>query len=195
MNHDTGAKRQPRLHPSDLNQEQKALYQAITGGPRSAGPQHFPLTDPDGALTGPFGGFLLSPTIGDALQQLGAAVRYSTQLTDRARELAILAVAGHWDSAFERSAHEAVGRACGLTDDELQAVRDGAAPHSLSVSELAVLRISQGLLAGDIDDETWAHCLPPLNVNTVFELTTLVGYYSTLALQMRVMRVDEARPI
>ncbi|HEY0949418.1 MAG TPA: hypothetical protein VGD85_04425, partial [Nocardioides sp.] len=52
---------------------------------------------------------LLSPAVGDALQRLGAAVRYRTALPDRAREMAILLVAARWDSAFEREAHEAVG--------------------------------------------------------------------------------------
>ena len=41
--------------------------------------------------------------MGAALQDLGAAVRYRTGLTDRVREMAILLVAAHWDSAFERS--------------------------------------------------------------------------------------------
>jgi 4-carboxymuconolactone decarboxylase len=46
------------------------------------------------------------------------------------------------------------------------------------------------LLAGDVDDRTWSACVPPLDAAAVFELTTLVGYYSTLALQMRVFRVE-----
>jgi 4-carboxymuconolactone decarboxylase len=47
------------------------------------------------------------------------------------------------------------------------------------------------LLGGDVDDRTWAACVPPLDATAVFELTTLVGYYSMLALQMRVLRVDD----
>lgn len=52
--------------------------------------------------------------------------------------------------------------------------------------EAAVLRLTRALIAGNVDDETWDACVPPLERKTVFELTTLVGYYSTLALQMRV---------
>ena len=50
----------------------------------------------------PSGVSSLHPAIGDALQRLGAAIRYGTRMTARVRELAILAVAEHHDSAFER---------------------------------------------------------------------------------------------
>ena len=70
-----------------------ALYERITTGPRASGPQHFPLTRADGSLTGPFDGFLLNPRLGEALQAVGAAIRYEGALTPRAREIAILTVA------------------------------------------------------------------------------------------------------
>ncbi|CAN5677801.1 carboxymuconolactone decarboxylase family protein [soil metagenome] len=187
---DSPPPRQPRLLPGSLDGDQAALYDAITQGPRSKGPQLFALTDGDGALVGPFGGFLLSPLLGEALQQVGAAVRYRSALSDRVRELAILVVAAHWHSPFETMAHEAVGRACGLTKDEMAAIRLGGVTGLHDPAEAAAVRLVRAMLGGDVDDETWAACVPPLEPATVFELTTLVGYYSTLALQMRVLRVE-----
>jgi hypothetical protein len=101
------------LVPADLDDQQRALYDAIAGGPRAAGPRLFALTDAAGRLNGPFNAMLFAPEVGTALQDLGAAIRYRSSLTARIREMAILAVAAHWDSAFERYAHEAVGRAAG----------------------------------------------------------------------------------
>jgi 4-carboxymuconolactone decarboxylase len=184
--------RQPRLHPAHLDEAQSRLYRAITEGPRSKGPQLFELTDEHGSLNGPFGGFLLSPAVGDALQALGAAVRYRTSLSDRTREMAILAVAARQESAFERYAHEAEGRACGLTAEELETLRAGGVPDLADHEERAALQLTMALLDGDVDESTWSTCVPPLPAGTVFELTTLVGYYSTLALQMRAFRVDHA---
>jgi len=181
--------RQPRLRPDDLDAEQAAVYRSITEGPRSTGP--FPLVEADGSLRGPFGGFLLSPRVGDALQRLGAAVRYESGLSDRCRELAILAVAAAWNSGFEREAHEATGRRAGLLEHELAAVREGRETDLPDETEAACLRLVTALLGGDVDDRTWAACVPPLDATAVFELTTLVGYYSMLALQMRVLRVDD----
>jgi 4-carboxymuconolactone decarboxylase len=182
--------RQPRFRPDQLDGSRLLLYRSITEGPRSRGPQDFPLTDADGALRGPFGGFLLSPAVGEALQQLGAAVRYGTHLTARVREIAILAVAARRDSRFERHAHESVGRVVGLTEVEMLAIREGVSPDLDDAGESAALRINWALLDGDVDDRTWSACVPPLDPELVFELITLVGYYSTLALQMRVLRVD-----
>jgi 4-carboxymuconolactone decarboxylase len=179
----------PLTSPAELDGERRALYDAIAGGPRAAGPQHFALTAPDGALLGPFNAFLLAPALGDALQRLGAAVRYETSLPPRIREGAILLVAARWDCAFERHAHEAVGRSAGLTDQELETLTMGEVPGSGDAVEVAALRLAKAIAAGDVSDEQWAEWTPPLGERTVFELTTLVGYYAALALQLRVFRV------
>lgn len=179
--------RQPHLRPDQLDAEQAAVYRDITEGPRGGG--GFALVDGDGALRGPFGGFLLSPRLGDALQRLGAAVRYEGSLSDRCRELSILTVAAFHRSDFERVAHEAVGRTVGLSEEEMAAAHDGTLLAG-DPTERACLRLVRALLQGDVDDGTWSACVPPLDPATVFELTTLVGYYSTLALQMRVLRVE-----
>jgi len=181
----------PRRAPGELEPDERALYDAIAGGPRASGPQHFALTDERGALNGPFNALLLSPEIGGALQQVGSAVRFATGLSPRVREAAVLLVATAEGSVFERHAHEGVGRAAGLTEDELGAIRRGELPSSLADDELPPLRIVQALLAGDLDDETWAGDGAAVGARTVFELTTLVGYYRTLALQLRAFRADE----
>lgn len=178
------------ITPEEQDPEQRALYDSITGGPRAAGHQHFPLTTAEGGLTGPFNAFLVSPRVGAALEQLGAAVRYETSLSDRTRELAVLAVAAHSDSAFEWSAHEAIGRAAGLTDLEIDDVRRGQVPDLVDATERAAAHLVRAMLEGDVGDPDWERWALPLGRAVVFELSTLVGYYSTLALQMRVFRVD-----
>ena len=181
------APRLPRFDPADLDPDQRAVYDAIAGGRRAAGPQAFALVDPDGRLRGPFNAMLLSPPVGGALQAVGAAVRYASVLEDRTRELAILAVAAYWDSAFERAAHEAVGRQAGLTEDDFAAVRSGAEPESASPSERVALRTVAALLADQaLSPPAYAAAVEALGERGLFELTALVGYYATLALQLRV---------
>jgi 4-carboxymuconolactone decarboxylase len=180
----------PRLTAADLNGEQTALYGEIAGGPRATGPQLFRLSGDDGALEGPFNAFLLQPQVGRALQALGAAVRYQTTMTDRARELAILVVATRWDSAFEWYAHEAVGRHVGLTDVELEAVRNRNYSALTNPTELAVVSTTDALTwSEDLDDHQYAAATAVLGEAQLFELITLVGYYAALALQLRVFRV------
>lgn len=175
------------LLPGELDGQQTEVYRAIAGGRRAAGPQVFPLVDEAGRLRGPFNAMLLSPPVGQAVQAVGSAVRYDSVLPDRAREMAILAVAAHWDSTFEREAHEAVGRACGLSEPELAALRAGAVPDLADPAERSVLRITHALLlAGDLTDEEYDDAVQAMGTRGLFELTTLVGYYGMLALQLRV---------
>lgn len=183
----------PRLRPlppADLDDAQRAVYDAVAGGRRAQGPQAFPLTAPDGSLRGPFNAFLLAPALGGPLQEVGAAVRFRTALPDRVREIAVLVVATVHGSAFERAAHEAVGRTVGLRDDELEALRENAF-EVLSGTEAVVARTAHALAAGgDLDDERYAEAIGALGEAGLFELLTLVGYYALLALQLRVFRVD-----
>jgi 4-carboxymuconolactone decarboxylase len=185
----TSGARIPRLTPSALDDEQRALYDAITGGRRAQGPQVFRLADPEGRLEGPFNAFLLQPRLGSALQALGSSVRYDTGLGDRCREIAILVVAAHWRSGFEWYAHEAVARSVGLTEAELAAIRDGRYTE-LAGREALVARTAAALLTrGDLEDAEYREAVEHLGPAGLFELLTLVGYYATLALQLRVFRV------
>ena len=186
----TRVERLARLHPPFRNEDQQRLYASITSGPRGGAQGPFTLVDDTGALTGPFNAMLLQPGLGGALQALGTAVRFHGTLPGRSRELVILIVAAHWASAFEQHAHEAAGRLAGLEEAELAAVRAGREPDLADPAERAAVRAARALArAGDLDDEEYAAAVAALGEAGVFELTTLVGYYATLALQLRVFRV------
>lgn len=170
------------LTPAELTPAQRALYDQITSGPRAAGPQHFGLVDDAGALAGPFGLMLYQPELGRPLQELGSAIRYRTSLSDRLREIAILAVAAATTSAFEQYAHERVGRAAGLTEPELA---DLAARRFVPVdpTESAGYRVCERLLDGTagLTDLEYGEFVGALGERTLMELVVLVGYYRTLA--------------
>lgn len=178
-----------RLTPDRLAEEQLTLYETIAGGPRAQG-KHFPLIDSEGGLTGPFGIMLHGPALGLPLQELGAAIRYRTSLSDRIREIAILCVAAETDSAFERYAHERVGRAAGLGDAELV---DLAAKRFSCADpvETAAYALCRRLLAGHLpmSDEDYGALRGILGELAIFELITLVGYYRTLAQLLHVFDV------
>jgi 4-carboxymuconolactone decarboxylase len=179
-----------KLSAEDLDDDQKQLYEAITGGPRSSGRPAFPLVDHAGALEGPFNAMLLQPALGSALQSLGAAIRYQGTLPGRTRELAILVVAAAWRSEFEQYAHEAVGLHEGLRAEDLAAIRAGQEPDLTDPAERAAVRTAWALARrGDLDDAEYADAVAQLGEPALFELTTLVGYYATLALQLRAFRV------
>ena len=193
------SERSPRLAKLDhtaLDPAQRALYDAIVDGPRALRP--FPLTDAAGNLEGPFNAMLLSPVLGEALQALGAAIRYRSALSVRAREIATLVVARVWESAFEWYAHEAIARSVGFDQDEIDTLRDQCVDGLTDPGDRLVAATATALAArGDLTDQEFAAALDGLGAPGVFELMTLVGYYATLALQLRVFRVGapgDARP-
>ncbi|MGD6741807.1 carboxymuconolactone decarboxylase family protein [Streptomyces sp. BH106] len=189
----TGPARLSGFLPKELSEDQQAVYQSIAGGRRASGRQAFPLVDDRGRLRGPFNAMLLSPPVGHAVQGVGSAVRYDSVLSDRVREMAILAVAEHWGSTFEREAHEAVGRTCGLTEGDLAALAAGTLPALTDPLEATALRTTRTLLAsGTLSDAEYQQAMDTLGERALFELTTLVGYYGMLALQLRVFAGEGA---
>ncbi|BCB91859.1 carboxymuconolactone decarboxylase family protein [Phytohabitans suffuscus] len=179
----------PMLAPEDLDDDQRRVFEAITRGPRG-GAGRTALVDGRGALLGPFNAMVTAPAVGERLQALGAAVRYGTSLTGRSRELAILAVAAHHRSDFEWEVHARDGRAAGLTDTELGAVLAGDPARVADPTERVVLQATRAMLhSGDLTDEAYAEAVEALGETCLVELTTLVGYYALLALQLRVFRV------
>jgi 4-carboxymuconolactone decarboxylase len=177
----------PWLAPSELGPDATAVYKSIAGGPRAAGPQHFRLTDSNGRLEGPFNAMVVAPAIGGPLQELGSAIRYRTLLTDRAREVAILTLATELASDFEWYAHAPIARACGISETDIDAIRQGNEPQGLDATETLVSQVTRSL----VRDSSVAPLLAE-ECHTVFgsagfvELVVLVGYYKTLDLALRV---------
>jgi AhpD family alkylhydroperoxidase len=182
----------PRLDliaPAELDDAQRALYAAITGGPRASQAGTVPITDESGRLLGPFAVMLLTPEVGQAVQQVGAKIRFATALTARERELAILAVAGVLRSDFERLAHEPAALRAGLTQDQVNAVLSGQVPDGLSADEALACRLAQVMTAmRTLPDADYAAGVAALGQERLAELTWLVGYYSALALALAVFR-------
>lgn len=182
--------RLPWPTPGELDDERRAVYDAIVGGPRAADAAMSPIVARDGRLEGPFNAMLVSPAVGAALQSLGSAIRYSTGLTDRDRELAILEVAAHYRSEFEWFAHERVARTAGLDEATLGALRAGERPEDLDDRAESIWRAVRSMLeGGDLEDDGWARLETHVGQVVAVELVVLVGYYQTLAMLLRTLRV------
>jgi 4-carboxymuconolactone decarboxylase len=179
------------LSSEEMTAEQRELYREILGGPRGQGPRAVQLSSGAGGLAGPFNAMLYAPPVGHALQELGVAIRFRTQLAPRVREMAILVVAQAWDSAYERDSHEPIGREAGLTEPEIEALRSGADPGFTDKAEQVAYAVVRALTGPDanLDDEQYDTAVAVLGEQALVELSALVGYYATLALQLRIFRV------
>ena len=164
------------LSPQTLTPEQKPVYDAI------AASRH-------GAVPTPFHVFLQSPEVADRAQQLGALLRYRTGLPPRQSEIAILVTAKHWNAEYEWSVHEREARKAGVPDDVIDAIRAGARP-SLTGDDAVVYDFCSSFYAHlEVPDPVFDLAVARLGRKTVVELSAILGYYSMLAIVMRIYRV------
>lgn len=170
--------RAPRLTRDELDDEQRRLYDAVTGGARSRQADVLPLVDGEGSLEGPFGPMLHAPGIGLLVQALGAGVRSELSVDDRSREIATLWCAAVVRSGYELAAHRRLAARAGLTNGEIDELAAGILPDSITAHErefaLAASRT-------DWDDETFIHARDRLGLGELVEAITLGGYYRLLA--------------
>ena len=168
------------LRPEQLDARQRALYAAIVNGPRKGSG----LVDDQGALRGPFDPLLRTPAIGDAVQHLGAVIRFEGELPDRLRELTIILVAAHWGCSFELSAHGPLAEAAGVEPAVVAAIRAGQRPtfEPGSVDSLIAQAIGELLADRRLTEPTFDTLLTVLGEAQTSELVVVVGYYSLLAM-------------
>ena len=180
--------RVPWLGRADLNAEQTALYESITGGPR-AGSGGASMGDEQGRLPGPFNAMLTEPIVGAPLSELGVALRFRSVLPDRMREVAICEVSATCRSEFEWFAHSAIARSLGILDADLDAIARGAATSGLSSDEELARKVARVLCERrDLDDAQYDEAVT-LGLEVLTDLVFLVGYYATLASTLAVFRV------
>ena len=179
------------VEPADMTEAQRALYDYYTTGPRAAADSPFSLVAADGRLQGPPAVWILSPAFGQALRQIGGAVRFGSRLPARAREIAILLVGHHHSSAFELYAHTRAGAAAGLTDADLTALADDREPAGLSDVESCVFRATRRILDhGTLDEDEFRDAAGLLGEPGLLELVTIIGYYNMVAWQLAVFDIQ-----
>jgi 4-carboxymuconolactone decarboxylase len=176
----------PRLKSaawSNLDDTQREVYRSVVGT------RSIEISDDDG-LPGPFNAMLYSPDVGGPLQALGAAIRSTSSIPARAREIATLTVAAHFDSEYEWFRHSEIASTMGVTDSELAELKKKGPMAFDDPLEQAVVVATRNLLEQwDLTDPEYEEAIQHLDEPGMVTLSTLVGYYSLLAVQLRLFRV------
>lgn len=171
------SRRFPPLADGALDDAQRAVVAAMTAGPR-------------GGVVGPFTVLLRAPAVADAVQRLGAGLRFSGLLDDRLREIAILTVSCRWSAQFEWFAHHPIAVQAGVDPVPLERLRDGHDPCFADATEQLVWRLSKTVLdRGRLDDADFAAGRNALGEPRLVELLTVLGYYTLLSFILNVGEV------
>jgi 4-carboxymuconolactone decarboxylase len=183
--------RVPHLELADMTTQQREFYDKYATGVRAGPGTTFPLVDSEGHLLGPPAVWVLSQPLGLALERFGYAIRYELTLSRRAQEMAILMVAQHRQSEFERFAHAQAGLKAGLTEEDLAALAAGQAPTLRTGEEQVVYQATRRILdSGTLTAAEYEDYGATLPVPQLFELVTLIGYYLMLATQLSVFDIQ-----
>src|SRR5258707_13818233 len=113
------------------------------------------------------------------------------KLPARERELLILRTGFRCGSEYEWGQHLVIGRAAGLTDEEIARVADGPSADGWSAADALLLRAADELHdTSTLSDETWAALAARYDERQLIELPMLVGHYTLLAMTLNAIGVE-----
>ncbi len=106
-------------------------------------------------------------------------------------ELLILRVAHNTECDYEWGHHERLGRQAGLSQADVERVREGPAATGWSARQQVLLQAADELHADrSLSDETWTGLRPLLSDEELIELCMLVGHYEMLAMTLNSLQVE-----
>lgn len=171
-----GPSRIREIPPEQLTAPQKAAIDAVLGG--------------RGRIPGPYKIWLHSPAMMQRLERLGTFLVNESSLTKREQELAIVCISSHWHGNYVFTVHARVARELGIPEAAIEDIRVGRMPKLDDKREAAVVEIA--LTAPDADpasDAVFARAIAALGEEGLADLLVFLGYYSTVAIAMKLHRV------
>ncbi|HET6152096.1 MAG TPA: hypothetical protein VFE15_04020 [Marmoricola sp.] len=172
------------LPPSEqLDRDQVEAIRELVDGPRKA-------------LAGPFVALVHSPELMTRVQKVGEHLRFGdTSLAADIRELTVLVVAAHWGAHYEWGSHIASAVTNGISVPTCEALAARVTPRDLTADQMVAYQVVTSLLdTGTVDNVAYAAGLEAHDERWLVELTTLTGYYTTLALILGLGKVPGALP-
>jgi 4-carboxymuconolactone decarboxylase len=180
-----------------LTADQRALYDAIKSGPRSA-VKNSSAANP-GPLGGPFNVLLRSPEVGNIIQSLGAAIRFKSSIPSKLNELAIITTARQWSAHYEWQAHHRLALDAGLDPAIGEAIAQGRRPAKMAEDEAIVHDFSTELHeTHGVSDATYKRALDRFGERGVMDLIAVNGYYVLVSMVLNVDRTplpEGAKPL
>ncbi len=164
------------IPPEKLSAAQKTVFDNLTAG--------------RGRILGPYKVWIHSPTVADGMERIGTFLNKRSSLSTREVEIGILVIAQHWDANYVRQAHIKAGKAAGLADATIEAILAGRDPKLTDPHERAVHRFAAALASGaKLSDAEFAEIEAALGRDGIAEVLVLLGYYTSVALAMKVHEV------
>ena len=148
-----------------------------------------------GVVPTPFHILLESPELASLTQALGAFCRYRTQLGSKLSELLVLITASHWGAEYEFAVHAPEARKAGVPETVIAALQAGEPPPFDDVELQLLYEFATSFFeTRDIPDALFEKAVAQFGRRRVVELAGVLGYYSGLAMLLRIFRVPAETP-
>jgi alkylhydroperoxidase family enzyme len=114
----------------------------------------------------------------------------SGKLPARDRELLILRTGWLCQAEYEWAQHRLIGRSVGLSEEEIERVRDGPDASGWEPFDVALLRAADELHAeARISDMTWDALTTRYDERQLIEVPMVVGHYHMVAFTLNALKV------
>jgi alkylhydroperoxidase family enzyme len=121
----------------------------------------------------------------------GNHVLAKSTLPPRERELLILRIGWLCRSGYEWGQHVVIGKASGLSDEEIARVAKGPGAPGWSAADRALLRATDELHEGAfIGDATWAELAKTWSTQQLMDLVFTVGQYNLVSMALNTFGVQ-----
>jgi 4-carboxymuconolactone decarboxylase len=179
------SRRFPLIPEEKLTPEHRAIVDDIRAGPRSK------LTTSSASKPGPIGGpfnvMLRSPGIGMLIQKLGGEIRFSSVISGKLNELAILVTARHHTANYEWNAHCRLALQGGLDPAIAQAIAEGRRPEGMDTDETLVYEFSRELHQNHrVSDAMFKRAVERFGERGVVDIIAVNGYYTLVSFLLNV---------
>ena len=143
-----------------------------------------------GRILGPYKIWIHSPKVAAGMEQIGTYLNKRGALSPREVEIGILVIARHWSADYVQTAHIREGKRVGLSDAIVDALVKGTEPPLTDPHERGVYKFSSALVSGaKLSDVEFAEIETAIGRNGVAEVLVLLGYYTSVALGMKIHQV------
>jgi 4-carboxymuconolactone decarboxylase len=161
---------------SELTPEQAKVFKDLVAG--------------RGRLLAPYRIWIHSPKLAAALETVGTFLNKKSSLSEREVELAICIIANHWQGEYVWTVHTRTCVKLGIPQSVFDAIRAGEDPELDNERERVVYDLAKIAMApGAGPDEVFARAERLLGRNGIAEVLALLGYYSSVAMAVKVHRV------
>lgn len=185
--------RLPLADPSALTPAQQELFDSVLANQLPwANDSGFEISTGDGRLIGPFNTFLRHPEIALRFLDFAAAESGHTSLTERVREVVIVAVGAVWGTGarYELYAHRIVAAQLGLPPDVVDALANGEVPGELGDDEQLAVRVTRQLLIEHrLDDDLYRAAEQAFGQRGLYDIGAVMGQYQTVCTLLTMFRV------